>query len=362
MAEPRASGRAGGRGATMKLGIAIEWAGAQLDIPIQRIQLAEELGFDSVWTAEAYGSDAMTPLAYIAAHTQRLRLGTGVAQLAARPPAAAAMAANTVDALAGRGRMIFGLGLSGPQIVEGWYGQPWGQPHQRLREYVDIVRAALRREEPLAYDGEVFSLPYRGAGSAGMGKPLRSILHTRAELPIWLGTGSQRNVELTAEIADGWLPFGFVPGMLEQYRPWLETGFRRAGSGKSLRDFEIQAGCQVHAGDDVAKALAKIKPMHAFYVGGMGHPKRNFHRQLMERRGYAETAARVHELFAAGRRDEAALAIPDEYVDDGALVGPPARIVERLARWRDSGVTGLTLHGADDDSMRLIASATRAAA
>ena len=343
----------------MKLGLALAWDGADVDVDIARLRLAEELGFDSVWTAEAYGSDALTPLAYVGAHTRRLRLGTAIAQLAARAPASAAMAANTVDALAGRGRVILGLGLSGPQIVEGWYGQPWGRPLRRLREYVDIVRAVFRREGPVAYDGEAFSLPYRGDGSSGMGKPLKSILHTRADLPIWLGTGSRAHVELTAELADGWLPFGFVPGMLERYRPWLEAGFRRAGAGKSLDGFEIQAGCQVCVDDDVAGALARLKPFHAFYVGGMGHPKRNFHRRMMARRGYPDAAERVQELFLAGRRDEAARAIPDEYVDDGALVGPPARIVERLARWRDSGATGLTLHGADTDAMRLIAGAVR---
>ena len=344
----------------MKLGLGVPWDGADMRVDVARIQRAEALGFDSVWTAEAYGSDALTPLAYIGAHTKRLRLGTSVAQLAARPPAAAAMAANTIDALAGRGRMILGLGLSGPQIVEGWYGQPWGRPGQRLREYVDIVRAVLRRAEPVAYDGKEFRLPYRGEGATGMGKALRSILHTRADLPIWLGTGARAQVELTGEIADGWMPFGFVPGMLDRYRPWLETGFRRAGDGKSMDRFEIQAGCQVHVGDDVADALARIKPMHAFYVGGMGHPKRNFHRRMMERRGYPDAAARIAELFAAGRRDEAAAAVPDEYVDDAALVGPRARIVERLRRWADSGVSGLTLYGVDDEAMDWIAPAVRA--
>lgn len=339
----------------MKLGIMLPWAGARLRIPVETIRLAEDLGYDSLWTGEAYGSDALTPLAYVAALTRRIRLGTSVLQLAARTPAATAMAVATLEQLAGEGRVICGLGVSGPQIVEGWYGQPWGRPADRVRDYVAIIRKILARKEPVAHQGREISLPYTGAGALGMGKPLKSILHTNPALPIWLGTGSESMVKLTAEIADGWLPFGFNPGMLRLYRPWLEEGFRRAGGGKSLAGFAIQAGCSVDITNDVQAALDAMKPMTALYVGGMGHPKKNFHKQRMIRCGYPEAAERIQELFLAGRRDEAIRAVPDEFLDEGSLVGPVSRIRERWPRFRDSGATGLTIHTEQEDAIRLMA-------
>ncbi len=343
----------------MKLGLAVDWGASQAELPLDLIRLAEELGYDSVWTAEAYGTDALTPLAFIGAHTKRIRLGTSVAQLAARPPVSAAMAAATLDALAGRGRVILGLGVSGPQIVEGWYGQPWGRPGQRMRDYVSILRKVFRREAPVSHEGEEISLPYEGPGGAGMGKPLKSILHCNPDLPVWLGTGSRAHVTMTAEVADGWLPFGFVPGMMSKYRPWLEEGFRLAGGGKSFTNFEIQAGCHVEITEDIPAAMAPLKQFFALYVGGMGHPKMNFHKKLMERRGYPEAAAKIQELFLAGRRKEAAAAVPDEYIDDGALLGSEARIRERFRPWLDSGATGLTLHGAGETELRLLAELAR---
>ena len=223
----------------MKLGLSIGYSGAKLRIPIERIKLAEHLGYDSVWTAEAYGSDAITPLAWIAAQTERIRLGTGIMQLAGRTPAMAAMQAQTVDALAGGGRVIAGLGVSGPQIVEGWYGEPWGKPYWRLRDYIQIMRKINLREDPVTHDGREYQLPYTGEGALGIGKPLMSILHTNKDLPIWLGSGSEATVKLTAELCDGWLPMHFVPGRMDFYRPWVEEGFRRAGNGKSWDDLEI---------------------------------------------------------------------------------------------------------------------------
>src|SRR6478735_5828856 len=205
----------------MKLGLSIGYSKAHLDIPVQLIQRAEELGYDSVWSAEAYGSDAVTPLAYLAGLTKRIKLGTGIMQLAARTPANAAMSAATVDAMAGGGRFIVGLGVSGPQIVEGWYGQPWGKPYYRIRDYVTIMRKIFERKEPVSHQGREISLPYTGEGAMGIGKPLKSILHMNPKLPIWLGTGTESNVKLTAEIADGWLPLGFVPRLMPMLRPWL---------------------------------------------------------------------------------------------------------------------------------------------
>src|SRR5262245_33852177 len=221
----------------MKLGLAIEYAGRGVDVPIERIQRCEALGYDSVWTAEAYGSDAITPLAFIAAHTRKIRLGTGVMQLAARSPAMAAMQLGTLDALAGGGRVIGGLGVSGPQIVEGWYGAPWGRPMERMRDYVAILGKIFAREAPVTHGGAEIQLPYRGPGSSGMGKPLKSILHYDPPPRIWLGTGAKQTVILTAELADGWLPFGLRPGNAKTFLGWLEEGFRRAGGGKRLADF-----------------------------------------------------------------------------------------------------------------------------
>jgi len=338
----------------MKLGLFLNYAGKRFELPVETVQLAERLGFDSVWTAEAYGSDAMTPLAFLAAHTERIRLGTSVAQVAGRPPAMCAMQAATIDELAGRGRFILGLGLSGPQIVEGWYGQPWGRPNPRLRDYVTIVRKVFRREGPVTHDGTEIALPYRGAGAMGVGKPLKSILHLNPDIPIFLGTGNEANVKLTAEIADGWIPMGFVPGMLDVYRPWLEEGFRRAGGGRSLADLEIQAQTQVKITDDVKGALDAMRPMTALYVGGMGHEKKNFHKDQMARRGFPEAAERIQELFLSGRREEAMAAIPDDYLDQGTLFGSKQRIRERWKDWETSGASGLTLHSLEPDALELV--------
>src|SRR6266542_2587956 len=314
----------------MKLGLSIGYSGAELTLPVDTVLLAERLGFDSVWTAEAYGSDAITPLAYLAAVTKRIRLGTGIMQLAARPPVSAAMAAGTLDALAGGGRVIAGLGVSGPQIVEGWYGQPWGKPYWRIRDYVAIMRKVFERKEPVAHAGREISLPYTGPGSLGVGKPLVSILHMNPRLPIWLGTGTEANVKLTAEIADGWLPLGFVPRLMPTLRPWLEEGFRRAGGHKGFANFDIQARAEVAITDDVRGALARMKPRVALYVGGMGHRDKNFNKDMMVRRGFGDVAQRIQELYLAHRKEEAIAAVPDEWVDQKSLVGPPDRIRQRF--------------------------------
>jgi F420-dependent oxidoreductase-like protein len=343
----------------MKLGLSIGYSGAELRLPVDKVLLAERLGFDSVWTAEAYGSDAITPLAYLAAVTKRIRLGTGIMQLAARPPATAAMAAGTLDALAGGNRVIAGLGVSGPQIVEGWYGQPWGKPYWRIRDYVAIMRKVFERKDPVAHAGREISLPYTGPGALGVGKPLTSILHMTPRLPIWLGTGTESNVKLTAEIADGWLPLGFVPRLMPMLRPWLEEGFLRAGGGKGFSDFEIQARAEVIITDDVKGALAKQKPRVALYAGGMGHRDKNFHKEMMIRRGFGDAAQRIQELYLAKRKDEAVDAVPDEFCDEMSLVGPAARIRERYKAWADSGITGLTIVADQPEAMELMASLVR---
>ncbi len=339
----------------MKLGLGIGYSGARMQLPVERVQRAERLGYDSVWSAEAYGSDAITPLAYLAAVTRRIRLGTGILQLAARTPAACAMAMGTLDALAGGDRAIAGIGVSGPQIVEGWYGEPWGRPNHRIRDYVAIMRKVFERRAPVEHQGREISLPYTGEGALGIGKPLRSILHMNPRLPIFLATGTEANVKLTAEIADGWLPLGFVPGSMKSFAPWLEEGFRRAGGGKSLAGFEIYAMATVIIGDDVKAALDRMKPNTALYVGGMGHRDKNFHNDTMTRRGFGDAARRIQELYLAGRKAEAAAAVPDEYVDEGALVGPVTRIRDRFKRWQDSGATALIVSSPQDEALDLMA-------
>lgn len=343
----------------MKLGLSIGYSGAHLDVPVKLVQRAEELGYDSVWTAEAYGSDAVTPLAYLAAVTKRIKLGTGIMQLAARTPANAAMSAATVDAMAGGGRFIAGLGVSGPQIVEGWYGQPWGKPYWRVRDYVTIMRKIFRREGPVSHDGKEIALPYAGPGAMGIGKPLKSILHMNPDLPIYLATGTETMVKLTAEIADGWLPMGFVPGAMEEYRPWLEEGFRRAGDGKSLKNFSVVASVHVQVDDDVKGALARLKPEVALYVGGMGHKTKNFHNDIMVRRGFGDAARRIQELYLAKRKDEAIAAVPDEWVDMKSLVGPPARIRERYRAWEDCGADTISVRSRQPEAIEVMAQAAR---
>lgn len=340
----------------MKLGLMLGYSGAELKLPVELVQRAEALGFDSVWSAEAYGSDATSPLAYLAAVTKRIRLGTSIMQLAGRTPAMAAMQAATIDALAGGGRFVAGLGVSGPQIVEGWYGQPWGRPYWRIRDYVTIMRKIFEREEPVSHDGKEISLPYTGEGAMGIGKPLKSILHMNPRIPIWLGTGTESNVRLTAEIADGWFPLAFVPGMMDLYRPWLEEGFRRAGGGKGFDDFEIHPGVTVNVTDDIERAFDRMKPGIALYVGGMGHRNKNFHNDMMVRRGYPEAAQKIQELYLAGRKREAIDAVPNEYCDEASLVGPPQRIRERYrSEWEGSGATGLILSCRQPEGLELMA-------
>ena len=343
----------------MKLGLSIGYSRANLDIPVKLVQRAEELGYDSVWTAEAYGSDAVTPLAYLAALTKRIKLGTGIMQLAARTPANAAMSAATVDAMAGGGRFIAGLGVSGPQIVEGWYGEPWGRPYYRMKDYVAIMRKIFRREGPVTHDGKEYALPYTGPGALGIGKPLKSILHMNPDIPIYLATGNESTVKLTAEIADGWLSMGFMPGAMDEYRPWLEEGFRRAGNGKSMKDFAITASVHVEVENDVKAALAKLKPEVALYVGGMGHKDKNFHNDIMVRRGFGDAAKRIQELYLAHRKDEAIAAVPDEWVDMKSLVGPAARIRERYRAWEDCGADTISVRSRQPEAIEVMAQAAR---
>jgi F420-dependent oxidoreductase-like protein len=339
----------------MKLGLALGYSGPVLSLPLDAVALAERLGYDSVWTGEAWGSDAVTPLAYLAARTERVRLGTAVMQVAARAPTMCAMQAQTVDALAGGHRFIAGLGVSGPQVVEGWYGQPWGKPYWRLRDYVSIMRKVFDREAPVTHDGREISIPYSGPGSTGLGKPLRSILHTNPTLPIWLGTMGPASIRLAAELCDGWLPMSASPQQIEACRPLLAEGFLRSSGVRSPDKFEIQPEVVVRLTDDVHGAIADEKRPVAFYVGGMGHPSENYHLRQMTVAGYPDEAHRIMELYQRGKREEASSAVPDAYVDDRALIGPAERIAERFRLWQDSIVTGLTIRTGQFEAVELMA-------
>jgi len=265
------------------------------------------------------------------------------------------MQAMTIDGLAGGGRMIVGLGVSGPQIVEGWYGQPWGKPYYRLRDYVAIMRKIFQREAPVVHAGREIALPYQGPGSSGLAKPLRSILHMNPNIPIMLGAENEAVVKLCAEVCDGWLPLGFVPGSLPRYRPWLDHGFQRAGGGKSLAKFEIYPMMPVVIDRDVRSAFARMKPDIALYAGGMGARNKNFHNDLMIQQGFPEAAARIQDLYLAGHKAEAAAAVPDDLCDLRALVGPPERIRDRYRAWADSGATGLLLRTNQEEAIDLMA-------
>jgi len=337
----------------MKLGINIGYSGAEMSVPMDLIRSVEAMGYDSVWAAEAYGSDAITPLAYIAALTTRIKLGTAILQVPARTPAMCAMTMSTLDALSG-GRALVGLGLSGPQVVEGWHGVPYGKPAARMREYVEILRAIWERAEPVSYHGEEYQMPYTGPGATGLGKPLKSILHGR-QLPVYLATMGPVNIRTTAELADGWLPIWFSPERMGMFRPHLEEGFRRAGGGKSWKDFDIVAGCTVAVGDNVKMLLAMQKPMLALYMGGMGAREKNFHNEMAVKYGYGDAAARIQELYLAGRKAEAADAVPDELCDEMSLVGPAARIKERYRAWENAGVTTMLVQARQPEAIQLMA-------
>ncbi len=331
----------------MKLGLQLGyWGAAPPPDFVVLAREAEALGFDAVFTAEAWGSDAFTPLAWIGAHTSRIKLGTAVVQLSARTPTATAMAALTLDHLSG-GRLVLGLGVSGPQVVEGWYGQPFSKPLARTREYVDILRQVLRREAPVSSPGPHHPLPYTGPGAWGMGRPLRSITHPlRADLPIYLGAEGPRNVALAVEIADGWLPLYYSPFRPEVY----------AESLRQLRPgFEIAQLVQVAITDDLEAGLAPVKAALGFYIGGMGSPRRNFHKELMARMGFAAEAEKIQELFMEGKRAEAIAVVPDQFADEISLVGPLERIRDRLEAWKETPVTTLLLTSRDVSTLRRMA-------
>ncbi len=339
----------------MRLGLMTGYSGARLELPMELILEADRLGYYAVWTAEAYGSDAVTPLAWIGALTKQIKLGTAIMQMPARTPSNTAMTAMTLDQLSG-GRMLLGLGLSGPQVVEGWHGVAYGKPLGKTREYVSIVRKIFARQEPLVHDGEHYQIPYRGPDATGLGKPLKSILHGRADLPIYLASIGPKNVALTAEIADGWLPIFFSPEQYDHtYKPYIEEGFAAAGDGKSLERFDIAPSVQVVLGDDLEACYNQVKPALALYIGGMGARGKNFYFDLACRYGFEAAATQIQDLYLDGKKGEAMMAVPNELVDAVALVGTRERIKDRLQLWQTSAITTLNVMTFDVATVRLMA-------
>ncbi len=339
---------------SLRLGLTAGYSGAQLRLPLEVILEAERLGFDSVWTAEAYGSDAISPLAYIAARTTKIRLGTAIMQMPARTPAMTAMTAMSLDQLSG-GRFILGLGPSGPQVVEGWHGVAYGKPLTRTREYISIVRKILAREAALEHKGEIYEIPYRGPGASGLGKPLKSILHGRPDIEIYTASIGPKGIECSAEVADGLIPVWMNPERFDLYEPHLAAGFARAGGGKGLDRFDVAPFVTCVLGDDLAQCRMPVKGMLALYIGGMGARGRNFYNDYAVRLGYEAEAATIQDLYLEGKKAEAMAAVPDALVDEIALVGPAERIAERLEAWKSSPVQTLLIGTGQPEALRVLA-------
>ena len=337
----------------IRLGFSIGYWGASPTDTMPLVLEAETLGFDSVWSAEAYGSDAVTLITWAAARTERIGVGTAIMQIPARTPAATAMTAITLDHLTG-GRFRLGLGVSGPQVSEGWHGVPFDKPLGRTREYVEIVRTILRRKAPLEFHGEHYDVPVRGG--TGLGKPLKTIVHPlRPNLPIYLAAIGPRNVSLAAEIADGWLPTFYAPAYSDLFAGAVGEGLRR--SGRKRRAFDVAPFAPVVLGEDLQACRDMVKPALALYVGGMGAKGRNFYNDLVRRYGYEAEAGKIQELYMDGRKGEAAGAIPDGLVDDVALVGTKERIADRLELWREAGVDTLIVGAYQVEALRALAEA-----
>ena len=328
----------------LKLGLQLGyWGAGPPTNAVEQVAEAERLGFDSMWTAESYGSDALTPLAWWGSQTTSMRLGTSLCQLSARAPVAMAMAAMTMDHLSG-GRFVLGLGVSGPQVVEGWYGAPFNKPLARTREYVDIVRKVLKRDEPVTNDGEHYPLPY--PGGLNLGKPLKSIVHPlREDIPIIMGAEGPKNVALAAEIADGWFPIFFAPRAMGSFQGYLDEGFARPGARRRKEDFEVLAFVPTIIHEDLEVAADMYRPAIALYVGGLRAKEKNFHFDVFGRMGWEEAATKIQELYLAGHRDEAIAAVPTRMVEDIALVGPKEKIRDDLEEWGDSMLTTMLING-----------------
>ncbi|MEM7335690.1 MAG: LLM class F420-dependent oxidoreductase [Chloroflexota bacterium] len=336
----------------MRLGLNMGYSGRRIELPMEIIKEADKLGVYVVWAAEAYGSDCISPLAWIGAQTENIKLGSAIMQMPGRTPANSAMTAMTMNQLSG-GRFVMGLGLSGPQVVEGWHGQSYARPLTRTREYVNIVRTIMKREDRLTYDGKLYQIPYQGDDATGLGKPLKSTLEAQPDIPIYLASIGPKNVKLTAEIADGWLPIFFSPDKYKNiYKEHVDAGFAKAGNGKSIKDFDIAPTVSVVINDNIDIAYNMLRPMLALYIGGMGAKGKNFYNDLACRYGYEAEAAEIQDLYLSGNQGEAMAKVPGALIDEVALVGPKERIKERLSRWVDSPITTLNLTVFDVESLR----------
>ena len=336
----------------MKLGLLVGAAGPRLNIDF--ILEAEKLGFDSVWTGEAYGSDAVTPLAWIGSRTSKIKLGAAILQMPARTPAMTAMTAMTLDALSG-GRFILGIGPSGPQVAEGWHGVAYGKPIPRTREYVSIVRKILEREAPLQHQGEYYQIPYTGPDATGLGKPLKSILHGRPDMKIYMASISPNGIACAGEVADGNLPIWMNPEKPQLFIPHLERGFAKTNAKKSLADFDLAPFVTCVVGNDLEKCRLPVKENLALYIGGMGARNANFYNDYTKRMGYEEAAKKIQDLYLSGKKAEAVALVPDKLVDEVALVGTRERISDRLQAWKASPATSLLIGTSQLEALRLLA-------
>jgi F420-dependent oxidoreductase-like protein len=323
----------------MKLGLLLGYSGKQIHIPMDTIKHAENLGFDSAWTAEAYGSDAVTVATWVLAQTEKIKVGTAIMQMPARSPAMCAMTAMSLAQMSNN-RFIVGLGASGPQVVEGWHGVPYGKPIARTREYIKIMRKIMAREGPVEFDGAVYQMPYKGEDGTGLGKPLKSILHPNTDIPFYTASITPAGLKAAAEVADGVFPVWMDPEKYGLFQDDLEAGFAAAGGGKSLKDFDVAPFVTVVMNDDLEAAYDAVRPGMALYIGGMGAKGKNFYNDYATRLGYGDEAARIQDLYLTGQKQEAEALLPKSLMDEVALIGPKDRIRERLQRWKDAGKRG----------------------
>jgi F420-dependent oxidoreductase-like protein len=322
----------------MKLGFLLGYSGKQIHIPIELIKQAESMGYDSVWTAEAYGNDAVTSAAWVLAQTTKIRVGTAIMQMPARTPAMCAMTAMSLDQLSG-GRFIVGLGASGPQVVEGWHGVPYGKPVTRTKEYIQIMRKIFEREGPVEFDGQMYQMPNQGEGTTGLGKPLKSIL-AATEIPIYTASITPAGLRCAGEVADGVFPVWMDPNKYDVLGEAIGQGFEKAGNGKSLKDFDVAPFVTVAMNDDLDAAYDSLRPWLALYIGGMGAKNKNFYHEYATRMGYGEAADQIQELYLSGKKAEAEALVPNALLDDVSLIGPRERIIERLGPWKEAGKRG----------------------
>ena len=323
----------------MKLGFLLGYSGKQIHIPIDLIKQAEAMGYDSVWTAEAYGNDAVTSATWVLSQTEKMRVGTAIMQMPARTPAMCAMTAMSLDQLSG-GLFIVGLGASGPQVVEGWHGVPYGKPVTRTKEYIKIMRKIFEREGPVEFNGAMYQMPNKGEGTTGLGKPLKSILEGNPDIPIYTASITPAGLRCAGEVADGVFPVWMDPEKYSVIGDHLQEGFDRAGNGKSLADFDVAPFVSVAMNDDLEAAFDSLRPWLALYIGGMGAKGKNFYHDYATRMGFGEAATNIQDLYLSGKKQEAEAMVPRELLDAVSLVGPKERIIERLGAWKEAGKRG----------------------